>query len=303
VLPILVLCYRRLDTLKQTIESITVQPHGLIYISCDGVSAEHYEEGKQVHTYLNHLLDSGVVEEIRISDINQGTLIGVSEGIDWFFEKVEMGIILEDDLVLEPELLSTVEIVSKYLRDSKVVAIGLHNSVPLSSITDRNSLVRSSRFVISWGWVTTRENWNTRVKSYAQINYWILFYKMLKVIGISSALYHIYFYRNRVRTERENIRQCTWADLWQINCFIKNLKVISYNRNMVTNVGFGTDATHTIEKRYEYPIYPTPITKINLEQFNEEIQAIDKKAEKYFIKNRKITTIIRAKLRLRQRFF
>jgi prepilin-type N-terminal cleavage/methylation domain-containing protein len=54
--------------------------------------------------------------EISVVILIIGILIsGVSQGIDWFFTKVNVGIIIEDDLVLHAELLSYAELCEKFL--------------------------------------------------------------------------------------------------------------------------------------------------------------------------------------------
>jgi hypothetical protein len=126
------------DTLRQTLNSILKQPHGAIYISCDGPSPDYERGCAEVKTYITELLRMGVIQNLRISDENEGTLIGVSKGIDWFFDQETIGVIIEDDLVLEPRLLEAVEISSKSLSDANLMSIGLHNRVPIKFISNND---------------------------------------------------------------------------------------------------------------------------------------------------------------------
>ena len=254
MLPILILSYVRLDTLKQTIESIINQPHGDIYVSNDGAPEMYKSSQLEVRAYLDTLLLEGIVKEIKYSEENGGTLVGISEGIDWFFSKFKIGIIIEDDLILEPNLLSTIELTSELLKTPKILSIGLHNSVPLENMKSSGMYFRVSNFVVSCGWVTTAENWNNRIKSFQEIDYFKLFLVMLRKIGFSSSMYHLYFYLVGRRQEKLDPRRCNWDDLWQANCFLKNQEVIIYNYNMVSNIGYGFGATHTFEKESDYPI-------------------------------------------------
>ena len=125
MIPVLVLCFARLDTLQKTLASILKQPHGALYISCDGPSPAYERGCADVRDYITELFRSGVIQNLRLSDINEGTLIGVSKGIDWFFDQEVIGVIIEDDLVLEPRLLEAVEISCKSLSDANLMSIGL----------------------------------------------------------------------------------------------------------------------------------------------------------------------------------
>ena len=295
MLPILVLGFVRLDSLRATIESILSQDHGPIYVSCDGPPLKHYSQAMEVQRYVESLHASG------ISSSNQGIFRAVSNGVSWFFESVRKGIIIEDDLVIKANFLKSVEFASRHLDNYKVVAIGLHNSVPERFIKNVQKPLRSSRFVISWGWVTTREKWESRIKSYGDVNYFKLFFKMTCAIGLSSAIYHLYYYRKRVHMEKNNILKCTWADLWQINAFMKNLIVLTFNKNFVDNIGFDEFATHTFRKDFSYPIQQISNDDLIESKYAFKISVIDANADKYFMRKRKVSTIIREKLRLKSR--
>ena len=301
MIPILVLCFARVDTLRQTLESILKQPHGAIYISCDGPSPAYERECADVRDYITELLRSGVIQNLRLSDINEGTLIGVSKGIDWFFDQEAIGVIIEDDLVLEPRLLDAVEISRTYLANSNVMSVGLYNRVPTNFISNNDLIVRRSKFVISCGWVTTRKEWNDRIKTFHGVNYWGLFLAMIRAIGPSSAAYHLWFYALQRRQEKNDVRKCNWDDLWQVNCFLKRKTNAVFNRNLITNIGDGEGATHTSGKTLYAEIIP--ITELEFKSPDpwNLPRDIDKLSDSYFTRDRTISTILREKVRIRTR--
>ena len=301
MIPILILCFARLDTLQQTLASILKQPHGAIYISCDGPSPAYERGCAEVRDYITDLLKMGVIQNLRLSDINEGTLIGVSKGIDWFFDQEVIGVIIEDDLILEPRLLEAVEISCTNLSNSNVMSVGLHNRVPAKFISNNDRILRRSKFVLSWGWVTTRKEWNDRIRSFCGVNYWRLFVSMIGAIGPSSAAYHLWFYALQRRQEKNDVRKCNWDDLWQINCFIKGKTNAVFNRNMITNIGDGEGSTHTFGKSLYAEIMPiTEIEFNSLELWKLPLDN-DKLSDSYFMRDRKISTIIREKVRIRTR--
>jgi hypothetical protein len=301
MVPILVLCFARLDTLQQTLESILKQPHGAIYVSCDGPVPAYERECAEVRDYITELLRIGVIQNLRLSDANEGTLIGVSKGIDWFFDQETIGVIIEDDLVLEPRLLEAVEISSAYLADDNVMSVGLHNRIPIKHISNNDRIARRSKFAISWGWVTTRKEWNDRITSFQGVNYLRLFVMMVGAIGPSSAAYHLWRYKHQLRQEKNDARKCNWDDLWQVNCFLKNKTVAVFNRNLITNIGDGKGATHTFGVSLYSEIIP--ITEAEFKSLDPWSLPgdIDKLSDSYFIRDRKISSLFRAMIRIRTR--
>jgi len=301
MLPILILCYIRLDTLEATLQEITSQKHGPIYISCDGSAPQKGQKTQDLHAFIMNLKESGVIEDYQILESNFGTLVGVSKGIDWFFKRVDIGIILEDDLILKPTLLDSIEFTAQYLRNRQVHSLGLANRVPRAEISDYESLTRASIFVVSWGWVTTRQNWEARIKSFSEVNFLKLYINMQERIGMSSALWHLYHFYKEYRNEKRNIHKCNWDFMWQADCFTKNQIVISYNHNLVENIGVGEGATHTKGKILDYPIDAILNSEMYQNSNYLEIPNIDPRADKFFCRERKIGPIIRAELRLRTR--
>jgi len=298
VLPILVLCYIRVDSLRQTIESIQQQPHGPIYISCDGATDIYKKESLLVQNYVRHLKQTGAVQEIRISEINGGLLDGVSMGIDWFFEQVEVGIIIEDDLILEPLLLQAAENAASHIVDQNVISIGFSNYVPKKYLSDEESYYRGSRFVVSCGWLTTRREWNSRLRTYESVDFKKLFLILIKHIGLSSALWHIAIYSDQKNLMINKSLLCSWDHLWQLNCFMKNKKALNFNVNLISNIGFGDLATNTKYQVHQEPIDLIHESDLEKFKFKGQILRIDMKADKYFLKHRKISKHIRAKVSL-----
>jgi len=301
MLPILILCYARLDTLTQTLESVLAQPHGPIYVSCDGPKEGDEESNKELHSYIKSLLKKEIIVDFVIHARNFGTLVGVSKGVSWFFERVEVGIILEDDLVLEIDLLESIECTKQFLDFPEVLSIGLFNYIPHTSIDSDSSLVRCSKFVVSWGWVTTKENWNLRSTTFQGVNYMDLFTKMKESIGLSSALWHLYQFYKEYQMEKRDIKRCDWDFLWQLNSFEKEKVNITYNRNLIRNIGNGAGATHTLNKDLDYPIDKISKGELSEVSKNLAVPSVDKAADKYFCKTRKIGKALRADIRLRTR--
>jgi len=155
--------------------------------------------------------------------------------------------------------------------------------------------------VNSWGWITTREEWNNRVTSFQDVNYWQLFKVMTRAIGPSSAAYHFWCYLIQRRQEKEDVRKCNWDDLWQIKCFLQNKTVAAFNRNLITNIGDGEGATHTFGKSLFAEIVPITDAEFKSSYCWNLPLEIDKISDAYFMRDRKITTILREKLRIRTR--
>lgn len=99
--PILIVAFNRPDKVQKVFNRVReVQPTQL-FLSVDGArthKANEAEKVKAVHDIIKQV-DWECELKTLFRTKNLGCRMGVSSGIDWFFEQVESGIILEDDCV------------------------------------------------------------------------------------------------------------------------------------------------------------------------------------------------------------
>jgi hypothetical protein len=174
------------------------------------------------------------------SDINLGCAKRVSSGLDWVFEQVEEAIILEDDCVPHPTFFPFCEeLLAKYRYDSRVFSISGDNY--LFGLKKPNYSYYFSRYNPCWGWATWRRAWQyydlyikawPEIKSQGLLNDILI--NPLAVKSWSQIFQSVY----------DNPLGITWDYQWTFACFIQNGLGIVSKTNLISNIGFGTDATH-----------------------------------------------------------
>lgn len=230
--PILVLGYKRVELLRNVLNSILDQEHGPIFVSCD-----LSENSDLIRNLLENLVQSNNIEEYRISSSHEGLRIGVISGIDWFFKKNTSGWIFEDDIIVLPNALKYAESALNYCGTStQVYSVNLFNTVsmkpPYDNLSWRISLLSSSH-----GWGTTREKWNFfRSESF-------VLRQGLDVVRIYSKSFgsvaSIAEYL-RVKNNQED----SWCVSWHSFILSKNGMILQSNQSLVTNFGDDVDSTH-----------------------------------------------------------
>ncbi len=176
----------------------------------------------------------------NFSDVNMGCKYRVSSGIDWVFEQVEEAIIVEDDCLPHPSFFPYCnELLKKYKNDTRITSISGHSSqLKGSRISDSYYF---SRYDCVWGWATWRRAW----KNYdLDMQLWETICDgdwLTDVLGNASAVKQ--WQRIFQITYDGNID--TWDYQWRFACWIHSGLTILPNVNLVSNIGFGADATHT----------------------------------------------------------
>ncbi len=175
------------------------------------------------------------------SDVNLGCRERVSSGITWVFEHVEEAIILEDDCVPAPSFFSFCQTLLEHYRDDERIMVISGNNFQ-NGISRTKYSYYFSRYNHCWGWATWKRAWK-----YYDFNKekWLEFKKenlLSQLFEDSTETKHWQEIFNRLFLEG---KPNTWDYVWTFACWAQGGLSILPNQNLVSNIGFRSDATHT----------------------------------------------------------
>ena len=239
VTPVLFLIFNRPDTTKKVFNAIRQAKPRQLFIAADG-PRENVKGEKERCVQARKIIeqvDWDCKVKTLFRDKNLGCKIAVSSAIDWFFENVEEGIILEDDCLPSQSFFwFCQELLNKYKYDTRVLHIGGTNPIDL---IDMSNTYYFSKYNRIWGWATWRRAWK-------YFDYKIKIWPEVKKEKI-----HFYFFKKNEGIIWEKIWDNVYAnkiDTWDYQWFLCRLiqgKAIIPSVNLVSNIGFNNDATHT----------------------------------------------------------
>jgi hypothetical protein len=176
----------------------------------------------------------------HFSDVNLGCRNGVASGIDWVFSLVSEAIILEDDCLPHPSFFRfCAELLQRYRDDPRVGSIAGSN-VHAGPATDGPSYF-FSKYPVIWGWATWRRAWAHYDRSAST---WPRFRR-------SAAFRAITLPAERAHWERtfDSVHSGgfdTWDYQWVLTCWRTGMLTTVPHCNLISNIGFGPGATHTV---------------------------------------------------------
>lgn len=155
---ILFIIFKRKETALKVLEIIKQVKPKYLYIAADGWRDEN-EKIKCLETREAVLKAINFECEIKtlFRDKNLGCCDGVAGAIQWFFENVEQGIILEDDCLPEISFFDYCEKLLNYYKDNERI-MHITGDSPL----DRKVGEASYYFATiqhCWGWASWRRAW------------------------------------------------------------------------------------------------------------------------------------------------
>ena len=238
---VLFLVFNRPDTTRQVFEAIRQAKPPRLYVAADGPregKLGEVELVKKVRTIAT-AVDWPCEVKTLFRQRNLGCGPAVKSAIDWFFEAESAGIILEDDTVPTKDFFDfCCELLKKYHDDDRVGMIAGTNHTVYKR--DNASYV-FSRNKACWGWATWQRAWKNMDfdmtwRSTSQAS------SVKKNMG--STMRHFQHWENTLRAIDTKLVNA-WDWHWYFSIASQNQLTIFPPVNLVSNIGFGNDATHT----------------------------------------------------------
>ena len=240
--PILFLIFNRLDTSSRVFEEIKKQKPKFLYIAADGPRKERAGESEicdMLRKSLLNQIDWDCELKTLFRERNLGCTPAVTEAISWFFNNVEEGIILEDDCLPHPDFFNYCsELLEKYRDEEKIGMIG--GCVFDKELKQNNFSYRFSAYAKIWGWATWKRSWLLNQPIDASIN----------ENSFRDQVNKVFTQRNErtawlTEVKLFNKKRLIWDGRFQLSLLYQNKLNIIPNKNLIINIGFGDNATHT----------------------------------------------------------
>ena len=298
--PVVLLIFNRPDTTERVFAEIAKAKPSQLLVVADGPRPDHPGEGEKCAASRR------VIERVdwdckvlkNYSETNMGCRRRVSSGLDWVFEQVDEAIILEDDCVPDQSFFYFCqEMLERYRPFSQVMQISGYNLLGNQYSSPYSYYFSSVGFV--WGWATWRRAWQLYD---VDMHLWPL----IQRDGLSR-FYPFTEYRCKSFERTYDGSIDTWDYQWGF-CIAAHagLCIIPAN-NLVRNIGFRSDATHTtnpdsargeiIVKPLSFPLQRVPYILADREYDQALLQKITSENKLFTRAKRKITIAVRTSLK------
>ncbi len=242
--PVLFLIFNRPHTTARVFETIRQARPPRLYVAGDGArenregEAEKVAKARKIATQVDWPCEL----KILFREKNLGCKKAVSSAITWFFEQEEQGIILEDDCLPHPDFFRFCEVLLDYYANDERIFVITGNNFQ-NGQKRGNASYYFSKYNHCWGWATWRraweyyqgnipfwpewsrsEDWLRKIPNRAERRYWQKIFNQV--------------YQNKIDS---------WAYPWTASVWYAGGLTATPNVNLVSNIGFGDDATHTVE--------------------------------------------------------
>jgi hypothetical protein len=243
--PVAFIIFNRPDTTQKVFERIRKAKPPKLFVIADGPRLDKPEDAQKCEAAR------AIIDQIdwdcevlkNYSDINMGCKWRPASGITWVFDHVEEAIILEDDCLPNHAFFRFCEeMLGKYRYDNRIMSIsGTNYQFGRSRNQDSYYF---SKYFHGWGWASWRRAWK----------FFDIEMKLWPVLRNEGWLKDIFF-DSRAERYWENIFDVlynkkinsAWDYMFSLACFSQNGLTIIPHINLVSNIGHGSDSTHTAD--------------------------------------------------------
>jgi hypothetical protein len=276
--PVLLLAFNRPEHTARVFEAIRAVAPRRLWIAADGPRAgrpDDVERCAEVRRIVTSV-DWECEVDAHLRDANVGCRVNVAEGVDRFFAAVDAGIVLEDDCLPHPSFFRFCEeLLDRFRDDERVFAIGGTN---LLGSYDTNGSYFFSRYGAIWGWASWRRAWrhyDVDLRAWPQA----------RDEGVLSWLLppeeRAHYEPALEATHRGELD--SWDYQWAFARFVNSGLTVLPRVNLVENIGFDADGTHTTDpgsphagipaRELEFPLVHPPYV-LHDQRFRDRTNAL-----------------------------
>jgi hypothetical protein len=237
---VLFLVFNRPDTTAQVFDAIRKARPPRLYVAADGPRANREGEAEKVAKVREIATAVDWPCEVRtlFRDANLGCKRAVSGALDWFFGEEEAGMVLEDDCLPHPDFFRFCDaLLERYAEDERVSVITGDNFQ--RGLRRGDASYYFSRYNHCWGWASWRRSWRLYD---GELSFWSDWktsadWRERTPDTVERRYWEAIF--DRVAHGEID----SWAYPWTASVWYHGGLTATPNVNLVTNIGFGEDAT------------------------------------------------------------
>lgn len=259
--PILMITFNRPSHVQRVLGEIKKQTPPVLYVFRDGPRPGNIEDAQKcedVCKIIRDMVDWACDLRTYYSDINLGCGKGPKTAIDWFFQKEEKGIIIEDDCLPHPDFFAYCEELLEHY--ANVPEIKLINSTLYNEKWQcKEYSYGYSRYMVTGAWASWRRAWQYYDLDLKDLNAKKFLKRCRKLLLERAEADWWYF---KLLEIQKGEKKSYWDYQKQILLFMQGAITIHPARNLISNIGFDAEGTHTLDNdcqmgcRETFPIMP-----------------------------------------------
>jgi len=252
--PVAYIVFNRPQHTQKTFAVLRELQVPVLFLIADGPRSEHPDDQQRCARVRE------IVEQVdwpcevhsNYADFNLGLKNRVSSGLDWVFEHVDRAIVLEDDCVAHPDFFSFCDQLLERYADDERVSVITGNNFQDGQHRGTGSYY-FSKYNHCWGWATWRRAWDCYE---GDLEFWPSWKQSDAWKTIAPNVIERHYWEDIFEKTLAG-QYDSWAYPWTASIWHCGGLTATPNVNLVSNIGFGRDSTHTSSSNNPLGALPT----------------------------------------------
>lgn len=283
--PVAFFIYNRPQTTRKVLKRIGLAEPPRLLVIGDGPSNTDSDDQEKVSSARNLIqqnIDWDCEVRTKYAEENMGMRRRFASGLEWVFEQEPEAIILEDDTVPDPTFFRFAEeMLKEYRDDTRVMDIGGTNY--LGEWKSQRQDYHFSYFGGFWGWASWRRSWELYDPDMTRWDDPEAKARVRDVIADQDIFNYAHYVYQKTYEGRLDTYDYQWGFARQLN---SGLSVVP-STNLVSNVGFGVDATHTDDETSNFAALESESMQFPIDK--SDYVAVDRSYDRELHKKRPIS--------------
>jgi len=273
--PVVFIIFNRPDTTARVFAEIARARPPMLLVVADGPRRDR--PGEADRCAATRAIIDQVDWPCQVLTEYSGTNLGcrnrVASGIDWAFSQVEEAIFLEDDCLPDPSFFRYCEeLLQRYRHDERIAMISGDN-FQFGRVRTAASYY-FSRYAHIWGWASWARAWRHYSRDAAS---WPAMRDGNWLAGLVLSAREQQYWSGIFQAVHEG-RIDTWDYQWMLAMWTQGMLNVVPRVNLISNIGFGAEATHTREVGVHANM---PIEAIRFPLSHPDIMLPDRAADRF----------------------
>jgi hypothetical protein len=252
--PVALIVFNRPELTERVFAAIAAAKPPVLLVVADGPRAGRDDEAERVARVraIVTKVDWDCDVRTNFAESNLGCRRRLSSGLDWVFEQVPECIVLEDDCLPDASFFRFCEeMLERFRDDRRVFQVNGTNYRPHAPPSADSYYFSAQSHV--WGWASWADRWRNHYD--VAVRAWPRIRDEGSLADVVGGPREAHYWRPILeRLHRGEID--TWDYQWAFACMLNGALIVTPTVNLISNIGFGGDATHTSAE--DHPLADLP---------------------------------------------
>jgi hypothetical protein len=249
-LNILLITYRRVEHIAKIIDSLSYDNVKFYVYSNAWFDQDSEKDVKIVRSVIKDKISEGKVHDFFWNNEHLSVGRSIPFAVDWFFEQVDCGLVLEDDCILNDGAHEMLSELILSIQKSDLKHINLHHKIDVKLSNIEDFRLDKVKLVSVWGWISNSHTWkSTNENVIVNLPSYLGSFGGTGISKWSAMIYYSLYLLNKFDLIK------SWDFIYAVKIICSDAEVVQVYPSLITSKGLDKYSTN---HKFNHEVYVDP---------------------------------------------